>query len=929
MKRLLMSYSLTLLICFVLTGSTSAQCPESFVFDSVEVSSFDGAGDVNNDGYDDIIIGSSPANNYEGAIYIHSGETGLPLNIIRGNKSKYGTNFGSRVGGVGDINEDGYDDYVGTAKILASGELVTILYSGFDASIIREMPYGLTFDAAGDVNNDGTPDILIGYSAAQCELGNGSKSPAGRVVVISGADGSIFLDLWGICNYSYYEYNTKFGESVAGMGDLNDDGYDDFAVGIPKMDVYSGDKFLDHGEVRVYSGIDGEILHKWHAGMAFYDLYGFGTVLDNVGDVDKDGYNDIIIGHVGPTNSIARRDSAWVFSGKYDPDFLTDTLIFTLSSNDNYPTSYKFGTSVSSAGDVNLDGYPDIAVGDITRKKIYIFSGVDGSQIDSRGGTESSYTGGSLAFAGDLNGDGKGDILSSYENDYIDKHVIQAFICIFPEPACIADVDTDEDGLGDLCDNCPNVANYNSIDGQPDADHDGIGDACDDCTDSDYDGYGNPDLSASINCIGEDNCPKIPNPGQEDSDGDGVGDPCDGCPDTANSNQADTDDDGIQDACDICPDVSNPTQVDSDDDGYGDHCDNCSKISNPGQENADGDNRGDLCDNCPDVINDQQWDNDSDGIGTACDPCTDYDQDGYGAGLPQETCEKDNCNAIYNPDQSDVDEDGIGDLCDNCPDNYNPGQEDRNYDGFGDACVDTVVTPEGTDVEVDLGSGVSLTIGEVGFETITEIYVSDVDDPPAGEAFSLMPGGAQVYHIEANGGTYPPYTVCINYDDAGMDAATEARVALWHFEYINVAPWVDGWVNVTTTLDTVNNTVCGETQSLSPFAPGLAKLPTDIGVLVENKLPVSFALKQNYPNPFNPETIVEYSVIRQSHISIKIFNIAGQKVRTLVNESVPAGIYRIIWDGRNDASMAVASGIYLYRFQTEDNSETKKMILLK
>ncbi len=921
MKRLLMPYLFTLVICFVLVGGVSAQCPESYVFDSVEVSSFDGAGDVNNDGYDDIIIGALTANNSQGAIYVHSGKTGLLLYIIPGNSSIYGYGLGRSVGGVGDINKDGYDDFVGTGHPNNG----SFLFSGFDGSILRNIPYyGDAIDGAGDVNKDGTLDILIGYADAKCDY-NGTPTTAGQVVVISGADGAVIHDLWGRCTASYYDGNTKFGKSVAGMGDLNGDGFDDFAVGIPALDVYFNKNFVNHGEVIVISGAEGDTLHIWHAGMDFYDLYGFGNVLDNVGDVDRDGFNDIIIGHVGPTNSTARRDSAWVFSGKYDSTFTTDTLIYTLSSGFSWNPKNKFGTSVCSAGDVNLDGYPDFAVGDPGRKYIFIFSGIDGSRIDVQNVLPNTNTGSSIAYAGDVNGDGKGDIISSYTP----SNLVQVYTCIFPEPECLAGGDADGDGYGDLCDNCPDVSNYSYYYGQQDSDHDGIGDACDDCTDSDWDGYGDAGFPLNTTCIGEDNCSNYPNPGQEDSDGDGVGDPCDGCPDIYNPDQKDTDGDGFQDACDICPAVANPTQLDSDGDGLGDHCDNCSKVANDDQADSDGDGDGDACDNCPDVSNSNQADPDKDGIGMACDPCSDYDHDGYGAGLPQETCEKDNCFAIYNPDQLDSDGDGIGDPCDNCPDDYNPGQEDSNYDGFGDACVTVVTTPSGSDVEVDLGSGVSLTIDEVGYETTIDIYVSDVDDPPAGESFSLLPGGAQVYHIQNNGGTYPPYTVCINYDDSDMDADTESRVALWHYEYIPVAPWVYGWVNVSTSLDTVNNIVCGETQSLSPFAPGIGKIPTDIGELLEDKLPTSFALKQNYPNPFNPETVVEYSVSRQSDVTIEIFNIAGQKVRTLVNESVAAGTYRIIWDGRNESSVAVSTGIYLYRFQTGDFEETKKMLLLK
>jgi hypothetical protein len=106
--------------------------------------------------------------------------------------------------------------------------------------------------------------------------------------------------------------------------------------------------------------------------------------------------------------------------------------------------------------------------------------------------------------------------------------------------------DTDGDGVNDICDNCPGVANANQLDG----DGDGQGDVC-------------------------DNCPAVSNPSQIDIDGDGLGDACDNCPGVANANQPDTDGDGLGDACDNCATVSNPSQSDGDGDGAGDACDPC------------------------------------------------------------------------------------------------------------------------------------------------------------------------------------------------------------------------------------------------------------------------------------------------------------------------------------------------------------------
>jgi len=94
-------------------------------------------------------------------------------------------------------------------------------------------------------------------------------------------------------------------------------------------------------------------------------------------------------------------------------------------------------------------------------------------------------------------------------------------------------------------------------------------------------------------------------------------------------------------------------------------------------------------------------------------------------------------------------------------------------------------------------------------------------------------------------------------------------------------------------------------------------------------LPTSFTLKQNYPNPFNPETAIDYVVAQSGHVELAIYNILGDKIKTLVSGYQVAGSYTIKWQADSDGGTSVASGVYFYKLTAGDFSETKKMTLLK
>jgi hypothetical protein len=113
---------------------------------------------------------------------------------------------------------------------------------------------------------------------------------------------------------------------------------------------------------------------------------------------------------------------------------------------------------------------------------------------------------------------------------------------------------------------------------------------------------------------------------------------------------------------------------------------------------------------------------------------------------------------------------------------------------------------------------------------------------------------------------------------------------------------------------------------------GQFKTGTSITAVANNKssaIPKEFAISQNYPNPFNPSTIINYALPKSSLVTLKIYNILGQEVKTLLNTQSPAGSYSVQWNGENNFGQHVASGIYIYRIVAGQYIKSMKMVLLK
>ncbi len=114
---------------------------------------------------------------------------------------------------------------------------------------------------------------------------------------------------------------------------------------------------------------------------------------------------------------------------------------------------------------------------------------------------------------------------------------------------------------------------------------------------------------------------------------------------------------------------------------------------------------------------------------------------------------------------------------------------------------------------------------------------------------------------------------------------------------------------------------------LTPIAVTSVKSPE---ITVDRgQIPKQFELAQNFPNPFNPSTTIQYKVAKEARVKLEIFNLLGQRIRTLIDERQLPGVYRVRWNGLDDQGRPVSTGVYVYRLQTGDRTFVKKMTLLK
>ncbi|HNA56702.1 MAG TPA: FG-GAP-like repeat-containing protein, partial [Chitinophagales bacterium] len=327
----------------------------------------DNAGDVNGDGYDDLIVGSifySNGQSSEGAAYIYlgsaSGISTTPQIILESNQNS--ANFGKAVAGAGDINNDGYDDIVIGAYNYDNGQTNegrAYIYMG-SASGISATPaltlevnqaqcnFGSSVAAAGDVNNDGFADVIIGAY----NYDNGQTNE-GRAYVYHGS--ATGLNATPVSIMESNSAQAYFGWSVGGDMDVNGDGFDDVIVGAYNQSNGQANEGLAY----VFHGSASGIITTPAATREMNQVNAFfGESVSNAGDVNNDGYDDVIIGAYLFDNGMSTEGAAFIYHGS--PTGISAAPITQLEANIMFA---YFGYSVDAAGDINGDGFDDVIVG--------------------------------------------------------------------------------------------------------------------------------------------------------------------------------------------------------------------------------------------------------------------------------------------------------------------------------------------------------------------------------------------------------------------------------------------------------------------------------------------------------------------------------------------------------------------------------------
>jgi len=398
------------------------------------------AGDVNGDGYDDVIVGAPNVDNQGLALVYLGSPAGLGSMAAwsaRGGQAF--AQFGISVAAAGDVNGDEYGDVIVGARSFDNGQIdegAAFVYLGsaqglgLNPSWMAESNqasswFGESVASAGDVNNDGYSDVIVGAY----RYDNGQTDEGLAMVYLGSASGLQTTVAWraeGNQGPGTAGTGANFGYSVAAAGDVNGDGYADVIIGAPGFD--NGE--LDEGAAFVYLG-SASGLSNTVAWMAQSNDIGrrMGESVASAGDVNGDGYSDVA---AGISYYFTQRGKVHVFHGAASGlSLLPDRVLgFPLTPCSQSDFLMYFGNSVASAGDVNGDGYDDLVVGaplmdncEDDEGLAFLYLGSGAGLVSSPAwlgefNQANSFFGYSVASAGDLRGDGTDDvIIGAYQYD--------------------------------------------------------------------------------------------------------------------------------------------------------------------------------------------------------------------------------------------------------------------------------------------------------------------------------------------------------------------------------------------------------------------------------------------------------------------------------------------------------------------------------
>ena len=395
------------------------------------------AGDVNGDGYSDVIVGAPFYYNtvgIEGAVFVYHGSLrGLAKTASwSAFGAQYDARLGASVASAGDVNGDGFSDVIigatafdnplaneGAAFVYlgsASGLSATADWDAYGGQISADFAESVA--SAGDVNGDGFDDVIVGAPFYDIDSLTNTNEGALFVYYGSASGLSATADVSIISGQS----SALLGMSVASAGDVNNDGFDDVIAGAPFHD----NTFADEGAVFVYSGSAGGLsaTPSWSA-FGGKDFAGLGETVASAGDVNGDGYSDVIAGapyYVSAINVLESEGGSFVYHGSVSG--LSATADWSAYGGQ---ANALFGVSVSSAGDVNGDGFSDIIIGargytsaHLNEGAAIVYLGAAGGLSSAEGwralgGQAEAGLGVSVAAAGDVDGNSYDDVIVGAE----------------------------------------------------------------------------------------------------------------------------------------------------------------------------------------------------------------------------------------------------------------------------------------------------------------------------------------------------------------------------------------------------------------------------------------------------------------------------------------------------------------------------------